>query len=62
MPEAHVLIVDEIRGVRHATRHSLAVPVEAARGRFERLSDRALNDLIKDLAHEQMRRQGWLTA
>lgn len=54
------MVVGERKGKRVAQRYSLGVPFEAARGRYEKLSDRALNDLIKDLMHEQMRRSDWI--
>ena len=44
------------KGKRVARRHVLNVPLDAATGNFERLSDRALNDLITDLQHEKLRR------
>lgn len=43
-------------GKRTAKRHVLNVPLAAATGEFESLSDRALNDLINDLNHEKLRR------
>ena len=57
--EAYVVRIDKVGGVRNAQRHSLQVPFDAAIGAYERLSERALTDLLKDLNHEQMRRQGW---
>jgi len=60
MPEACLLVVREVEGVRRAERQRLAVPLDAAKGRFELLSDLALRELLKDLTHESMRRQGWL--
>ncbi len=60
MAESCIVVVYEVNGVRRAKRHELAIPLEAARGHYDKLSDRALNDLIKDLTHEQMRRQEWL--
>lgn len=44
------------KGKRVAKRHCLNVPLDAATGNFERLSDRALNDLLTDLQHEKLRR------
>jgi hypothetical protein len=58
--EAYIVVIRENGDKRTASRHPLHVPVDAARGCFHQLSDRALNDLIKDLTHEQMRRQDWL--
>ncbi|MGZ6854412.1 MAG: hypothetical protein ACXVGC_10185 [Mycobacteriaceae bacterium] len=44
------------KGKRVAKRHVLNVPLDAATGNFDRLSDRALNDLITDLQTEKLRR------
>lgn len=56
--EAFVVVVAERGGQRVGSRHPLQIPVAAARGRYEDLSDRALNDLLKDLWHEQRSRCG----
>jgi hypothetical protein len=61
MAEACLLITQEVDGVRRARRQDLAVPLNVATGRYELLSDLALRELTKDLMHEQMRRQGWLS-
>lgn len=58
--ETSILIVGEEAGKRVAQRHPLTVPVHFARSQWGKLSDRALNDLIKDLRHEQMAREGGL--
>lgn len=44
------------KGRRTAKRHVLNVPLAAATGNFEDLSNRALNDLIVDLNNEKLRR------
>lgn len=54
--ESYLVTVGQRKGRRVAQRHPLQVPLEAARGRYDRLSDRALRDLINDLTHEQYRR------
>lgn len=54
--EAYIVTIGTTGGKRSAKRFPLHVPVEAARGRYQNLSDRALNDLITDLTHEQLRR------
>lgn len=51
------IVVVARRGARKVgQRHPLNVPLDAATGNFERLSDRALNDLITDLQNEKLRR------
>lgn len=56
MNETYIVVLSTRKGQRHAARHPLVIPVEAARGRYDRLSNRALNDLVTDLQHEQLRR------
>jgi hypothetical protein len=58
--EYFVVRVRTVLGKRSAVRRKLQIPWECAVGEYERLSDRALNDLIKDLWHEQRRREGYL--
>lgn len=56
--ESYIVSITRRKGVRKARRHVLNVPLAAAVGDYKALSDRALNDLIKDLWHEQRRRGG----
>lgn len=59
-PEAYIVTLGDVKGRRVAKRHRMTVPLDAATGNFHRLADRTLNDLIKDLRHEQRRRAGEL--
>jgi hypothetical protein len=54
--ETYVVAIGTTKGRRYAKRFPLNIPLAAARGRYEDLSDRALNDLITDLNHERLRR------
>lgn len=54
--ETWITTLTDRKGKRSAQRHALNVPLAAATGNFEELSDRALNDLITDLNHEKLRR------
>ena len=56
--ESFIVVVAERAGQRVGARHPLNIPVAAARGLYDELSDRSLNDLLKDLFHEQCRRNG----
>lgn len=56
--ESYVVQISVRHGERAAQRRKLHVPWHCAVGEYEELSDRALNDLIKDLWHEQRRREG----
>ncbi len=58
--EAHIVVISEDSGKRSVERHEVRIPIAVATGHYHRVSDRALNDIIKDLTHEQMRRQEWL--
>jgi hypothetical protein len=44
-------------GKPYARRYDLAVPLDVARGRFERLSNLQLRELINDLLAERRRRE-----
>lgn len=59
-PENYIVSICFEKGRRIARRHRLSVPLDAATGHYHRLADRTLNDLIKDLRHEQRRRAGEL--
>ena len=56
MPDAYVTVVRRKDGVASEVRRPLQVPVDLATGDYERLSNRALRDLINDLTSEQLRR------
>lgn len=56
--ESYIVVIAERNGKKVGDRHKLNIPVAAARGHYEDLSDRALDDLVKDLWHEQRRREG----
>jgi hypothetical protein len=56
--EAYIVVLAIREGRRKAFRYQLEVPLAFARGHYQKLSDRALNDIIKDLRHEQCRREG----
>jgi hypothetical protein len=60
--EAYIVVTGTQNGKRTARRYPLNVPLPWARGQYERLSDRAINDMVKDLQHEQHRRAGTLAA
>ena len=54
--ESYIVEIGTKKGKRYARRHALAVPIDAASGRYEQLSNRALKDLVTDLQTEQLRR------
>lgn len=58
--ETFIVVLSSRGGKRVGKRHNLHVPLNLAIGEYGRLSNRALNDAIKDLRHEQMRRAGEL--
>lgn len=60
MAEAYIVVIGTTDGRRDARRLPLNVPLAWATGNYERLSDRAINDMVKDLQHEQHRRAGTL--
>lgn len=54
--ESYIVTITRRKGVRKVRRHGLNVPLDCATGNYKALSDRALNDLRKDLLHEYRRR------
>lgn len=61
--ETYVVVIGSAQGRRTVSRHPIPhtqIALALARQHYEGLSDRAVNDVIKDLTHEQHRRAGTL--
>ncbi len=54
--ESYIVVISRVMGARTVERKSLRVPLAAATGNLERLSDLQIRDIQKDLAHEAARR------
>lgn len=54
--DSYIVVIGERKGKRYAKRLPLNVSLALATGRYERMSDRALNDTVTDLTNEQLRR------
>jgi hypothetical protein len=58
--EAYITVLGTHNGKKTARRLPLNVPLAWAQGHYEKLSDRAIHDMVTDLQHEQSRRAGTL--
>jgi hypothetical protein len=63
LAESYVVVIGLAEGRKTAERHPIPhtqLALALVRQQYERLSDRAINDVIKDLQHEKHRRAGTL--
>lgn len=57
-----MVVIRREAGKRRAARYPVTVPLNLVTGHMERMTDRDLSNLLKDVTHERMRREGGFPA